>query len=252
LGILLQQLRATMVLVLVAAAALAAALGDVKNTVAVGAIVVLFVLLGTLQEYRAEKAIAALKRLAVRGVSVKRDGRALEIPARDLVPGDLVLLEAGDLVPADVRLAEAAGLRIQEAALTGESEPITKRVEASRNKTSRWAIAATWPTWARWSPGPRGRPGRGHRHAHRARQDRRPLQQTVEGLTPLQRRLDRVGKALALAGLAVAALVFASACYGTTPCATCCSPRCRWPWPWCPRDCRLWSRSPSPSGRSGC
>ena len=81
-GILFEQLRATMVLVLLAAGVLAAVLGDVKNTIAIGAIVVLFVLLGTFQEYRAEKAIAALKRLAVPEVTVVRDGRAQDLAAR--------------------------------------------------------------------------------------------------------------------------------------------------------------------------
>jgi len=209
-GILLDQLRATMVLVLVGAAALAAALGDVKNTVAIGAIVVLFVLLGTVQEHRAEKAIAALRRLAVPEVTVVRAGRAEPLAARLLVPGDLVLLEAGDLVPADVRLTEAAGLRLQEAALTGESEAITKQVDAlagdglplgdRRNLAYMGTVVAQ---------------GRGSALVVATGMGTELgkiaglLQQTTEGLTPLQRRLDRVGKALALAGLGVAALILA-------------------------------------------
>ncbi|MFH1329994.1 MAG: cation-translocating P-type ATPase [Actinomycetota bacterium] len=209
LGILLEQLRATMVLVLIAAAALAAALGDFKNTVAIGAIVVLFVLLGTIQEYRAEKAIAALKRLAVPDVTVVRDGRAEEIAARRLVPGDLVLLEAGDLVSADVRLAQAAGLRVQEAALTGESEPITKQTDAlvgdglPLGDRLNMAYMGTMVTQGRGSALVVAT-GMGTELGKIAGL----LQQTTEGLTPLQRRLDRVGKALALAGLGVAALIF--------------------------------------------
>jgi len=210
LGILLEQLRATMVLVLIAAAALAAALGDVKNTVAIGAIVVLFVLLGTIQEYRAERAIAALKRLAAPEVTVVRAGRLQEVAARCLVPGDLVALEAGDLVPADARVVTAAALRVQEAALTGESEPITKRVDPlgdhalplgdRRNMVYLGTVVTQ---------------GRGTAlvvatgMATELGKIAGLLQQTAEGLTPLQRRLDRVGKALALAGLGVAALIFA-------------------------------------------
>ncbi|MCU0280790.1 MAG: HAD-IC family P-type ATPase [Acidimicrobiia bacterium] len=210
LGILLDQVRATMVLVLLAAAGLAAALGDVKNTVAIGAIVVLFVLLGTFQEYKAEKAIAALKRLAVPEVTVVRAGRPSNVPARHLVPGDLVLLEAGDLVPADIRLAEAAGLRIQEAALTGESEPITKQTEAldvaglPLGDRRNLAFMGTIVTQGRGTALVVAT-GMGTELGKIAGL----LQETREGPTPLQRRLDRVGRVLALAGLVVAALVFA-------------------------------------------
>ncbi|MBM3694945.1 MAG: cation-translocating P-type ATPase [Actinobacteria bacterium] len=207
--IMLEQLRATMVLVLLGAAALAASLGDIKNTVAIGAIVVLFVALGTIQEYRAEKAIAALKRLAVPEVTVVRDGRPQEIEARRLVPGDLLVLDAGDLVPADARLTVTAGLRAQEAALTGESNPVSKRVEPltgdhlplgdRRNMVYTGTIVAQ---------------GRGRALVVATAMDTELgkiaglLQQTREGLTPLQRRLDRVGKALAAAGVAVAGLIF--------------------------------------------
>ncbi|MBN2114906.1 MAG: cation-translocating P-type ATPase [Acidimicrobiia bacterium] len=210
LGILFEQLRATMVLVLIAAAALAASLGDIKNTVAIAAIVVLFVLLGTIQEYRAEKAIAALKRLAVPEVTVVRDGKPQEIAARRLVPGDLVVLDAGDLIPADARLTLAAGLRLQEAALTGESNPINKRTDMlegddlalgdRRNMVYMGTVVTQ---------------GRGRALVVASGMSTELgkiaglLQETSEGLTPLQRRLDRVGKLLAAAGLAVAALIFA-------------------------------------------
>jgi Ca2+-transporting ATPase len=209
LAILLDQARATMVLVLLAAAGLAGALGDVKNTVAIGAIVVLFVLLGTFQEHKAEKAIAALKRLAVPEVTVLRAGVAGSIPTRQLVPGDVVLLEAGDLVPADVRLAEAAGLRVQEAALTGESEPITKQTGPldvaglPLGDRRNLAFMGTVVTQGRGTALVVAT-GMGTELGKIAGL----LQQTGEGLTPLQRRLDRVGKYLALAGFGVAVLVF--------------------------------------------
>ncbi len=208
LGILFDQVRATMVLVLLAAAGLAAALGDVKTTVAIGAIVVLFVLLGTFQEHKAEKAIAALKRLAVPEVTVVRAGLPESIPARHLVPGDVVLLEAGDLVPADLRLVETAGLRIQEAALTGESEPITKQTEAldgaglPLGDRRNLAFMGTVVTQGRGTALVVAT-GMGTELGKIAGL----LQQTGEGPTPLQRRLDRVGKYLALAGFGVAALV---------------------------------------------
>ena len=119
-----EQLTAVMVLILLAAAGLSLALGKLLEAGAIAAIVVLFTMLGFLQEYRAEQAIAALRRMAVPIVRVWRSGRQLEIPAADLVPGDVVALEAGNVVPADLRLIEAANLRVQEAALTGESDGV--------------------------------------------------------------------------------------------------------------------------------
>ena len=120
--LLLEQLSAVMVLILIGAAALSLALGKYLEAGAIGAIVVLFALLGFFQEYRAERAIAALRRLTVPVVRVVRGGRTTEVASTHLVPGDIVQLEAGSVVPADLRLIEAANLRVEEAALTGESE----------------------------------------------------------------------------------------------------------------------------------
>ncbi len=122
-----QQITATMVLILIAAAVVAGVLGDLKNTIAISAIVILYAFLGFIQEYRAEQAIAALKKLSVPNVRVLRDGTLKEISSSELVPGDIIQIEAGNLLPADVRLLEAVNLRIQEAALTGESEPVEKQ-----------------------------------------------------------------------------------------------------------------------------
>src|SRR5512145_305705 len=130
LKILWEQFTATMVLILIAAAVVAGLLGDLKNTIAISAIVILYALLGFIQEYRAEQAIAALKKLSVPNVRVLRDGTLKELSARELVPGDIIQLEAGNVLPADVRLLEAVNLRIQEAALTGESEPVEKQIAA--------------------------------------------------------------------------------------------------------------------------
>ena len=121
-----EQLTATMVVILIIAALVSAVLGDYKDAVAILIIVVLNALLGFNQEYRAEKAMAALKRMAVPFVKVRRGGHLKEISARDLVPGDIVLLETGNLIPADSRLLESINLRALEAALTGESEPVEK------------------------------------------------------------------------------------------------------------------------------
>ena len=124
--ILWEQLTALMVIILIIAAILSALFSDYKDAIAIGAIVILNAILGFSQEYRAEKAMAALKKLAVPSVKVRRDGEVREIPACTLVPGDIVLLEAGNFVAADCRVLESADLQTQEAALTGESEPIAK------------------------------------------------------------------------------------------------------------------------------
>ncbi len=118
-----------MVLILIGAAVLSLTLGKYLEAGAIGAIVVLFTLLGFFQEYRAEQAIAALRKMAVPIVRVVRGGRTMEVAAADVVPGDIVQLEAGSIVPADLRLIEVANLRIEEAALTGESEPADKQIE---------------------------------------------------------------------------------------------------------------------------
>ncbi len=114
---------------LVAAAGVSYLLGDVKDAIAIAVIVILNGLLGFKQEYSAEQAMAALKKLSVPRVRVRRDGSVKEIDAANLVPGDVMLLEAGNMVPADGRLVVCAGLRVQEAALTGESEPVEKQLD---------------------------------------------------------------------------------------------------------------------------
>ena len=96
------------------------ALGDLKDGIAISAIVVLYVILGFVQEYRAEQAIAALKKMAIPRARGLRGGEWQEVPAQDLVPGDILQLETGNVLPADARLFEAVNLRVQEAALTGE------------------------------------------------------------------------------------------------------------------------------------
>ncbi len=121
-----EQLTSVMVIILIVAAVISALLGDYKDAAAIAAIVLLNTILGFSQEYRAEKAMAALKKLAVPLTRVIREGKVLEVSATTLVPGDMILLEEGNLVPADCRMIESVSLRTQEAALTGESVPVEK------------------------------------------------------------------------------------------------------------------------------
>ena len=121
-----EQVTATMVVILIVAAVVLAALRDYLDAGVILTIVVLNAVLGFYQEFRAERAIAALKKLAVPHVKVRREGHLQEISSRDLVVGDVMLIEAGNVVAADGRLVDAATLRTQEAALTGESQPVDK------------------------------------------------------------------------------------------------------------------------------
>jgi Ca2+-transporting ATPase len=128
-AILIEQLGETLVIILIIAAIVSALLGEVIDAIAIGIIVVLNAILGVTQEYRAEKAMQALKKMNVATVKALRNGSIVEIKATDLVPGDCILLEAGNVVPADCRLVEVVLLKIQEAALTGESDAIEKNID---------------------------------------------------------------------------------------------------------------------------
>lgn len=124
--ILLEQLSDPLVLILIGAAVVSALLGEAKSVIAISLIVVANAALGVSQEYRAEKAIAALQKMSAPSVRVRRSGREQDVPAADLVPGDIVLLEAGSIVPADGRVVESFNLSVQEASLTGESLSVEK------------------------------------------------------------------------------------------------------------------------------
>ena len=206
--ILWEQLTAVMVLILLAASVLSFFLGKFLEAGAILAIVVLFVALGFFQEFRAEKAIAALKKLAVPNVKVYREGKIVEIAAPLLVPGDIVVLEAGNLVAADVRIIESANLQIQEATLTGESQPVEKTTAAlpatglSLAERHNMGYMGTLVSYGR---------GRAVVVETGMRTELGKIAGMLQSLkpetTPLQEQLDRVGKQLALAGIACALLI---------------------------------------------
>ena len=116
LAMLLGQFADFMILVLLAAAVIAGVVGELQDSVAILVIVILNALFGFIQEYRAERAMAALKAMAAVSATVLRDGQSQQLPAADLVPGDVVLLEAGNVVPADLRLIEAVRLKVERVA----------------------------------------------------------------------------------------------------------------------------------------
>lgn len=122
-----EQLAQPLVLVLLGAAVLSALLGEWADVIVILAIALLNAVLGASQEQRAEASLDALKRMGAPSARVLRDGHVRQVPAEELVPGDIILLEAGDSVPADARLLEAAALKVDESTLTGESEPVGKQ-----------------------------------------------------------------------------------------------------------------------------
>ena len=127
--LLLQQFRNVLILILLAAVGLSVVLGHATEAIVIAAIVLLAAVLGFVQEYRAERAIEALSRMAAPTATVVRDGKEIDIPARELAPGDVMLLRAGDHVSADGRLTQAVNLQVEESALTGESLPVEKQIE---------------------------------------------------------------------------------------------------------------------------
>jgi len=210
LKILWEQLTTTMVLILITAAVVAGLLGDTKNSISILAIVVLFAILGFVQEYRAERAIASLRRMSVPNVRVLRDGRLTEISARELVPGDIVQIETGNVLPADARVIEAVNLQVQEAALTGESEPVEKQTgplagdNLPLGDRRNMAYMGTVVTQGRGTvlitaTGMRTELGK----------IAELIQKSGTEETPLQRRLDQLGKILAVIGFVIALAVFA-------------------------------------------
>ena len=172
--ILAAQFKNVLIVILLVATILSAVLGHGTEAIAIAAIVLLAVLLGFVQEYRAERATDALRRMAAPTATVLRDGEEFEVPARQLVPGDVILLRAGDRVPADVRLLESVNLQVEEAALTGESVPVEKHADALDDPG---LVARRPPEHGvrRDRRDLRAREGRGHRDrdGHGIRRDRR-------------------------------------------------------------------------------
>ena len=126
----LRQFMEPLVLVLIVAAILSSVLGEIAEGIVIMAIVLLNAILGMTQESKAEKALLALKRMAAPHARVRRDGNTVIIPASQLVPGDLVLIEEGDHIPADIRVVNSVALKVDESALTGESVPVEKHARA--------------------------------------------------------------------------------------------------------------------------
>ncbi|MGE5319975.1 MAG: cation-translocating P-type ATPase, partial [Hyphomicrobiaceae bacterium] len=208
LAMLAAQFTDFMILVLIAAAVIAGFVGEAQDAIAIVVIVFLNGIIGFAQEYRAERAMAALKRMASVQARVIRGGRAGLVDAAELVPGDLVELEAGNILPADLRLTELAALKVDESALTGESQPVEKRLarlhvtDLPLGDRLNMAYKGTIATYGR---------ARGLVVATGMQTELGKIATLLSGesgTTPLQKRLARFGRSLALAVLAICAIIF--------------------------------------------
>lgn len=201
------QLKETLVLVLIAAAVISGFLGEILDAVVIMAIVILNAMLGVIQESKAERSLEALRKLTQPHARVLREGRETSLPARELVLGDIVLLEAGDQIPADIRLLETAALRVDEAALTGESVPVEKTSEALSARAladrTNMVFMGTVASAGRGvgvvtATGMNTELGKIAAMIHRTRPQP----------TPLQQRLGELGRILGLGAVALVILVF--------------------------------------------
>jgi Ca2+-transporting ATPase len=209
--ILFEQFKNVLIIILLIATALSAFLGEGVDAIAIAVIVVFAVVLGFIQEYRAERAIEALREMAAPTAAVLRNGEEEEIPAREVVPGDVLILRAGDKIPSDARLIESVNLQVEEAALTGESVPIEKHIQPITTAAAtaigdrkNMVYGGTAVTYGRGralatSTGMKTEFGKIAQMLH-----------TVEsGKTPLQENLDKVGHALARAAFIIVAVIVA-------------------------------------------
>jgi Ca2+-transporting ATPase len=210
--LLLRQFQDFLILILIVAAGVSFLLGETIEAGAIMAIVVLNAVLGVVQENKAEEALAALKKMAAPEARVVRDGHRISVPARELVPGDIVFLEAGSYVPADLRLIQSANLKIDEASLTGESMPVEKSAdpvlseEVPLGDRRNLAFMGTTVTYGR---------GAGIVVETGMQTEIGLIAEMIQSYedepTPLQQRLDQLGRWLGWGTLGICAIVFIEA-----------------------------------------
>ncbi len=206
--VLASQFKSALIVILLIATAISAGLGYAVESTAIAVIVGFAILLGFLQEYRAERAIALLHEMAAPTAKVLRDGAEQSIPARELVPGDIILVGAGDRIPADARLLEAHNLQVDEASLTGESVPTSKQTEVLDSPAlaigdrNNMLFSGTTVSYGR---------GKALVVATGMQTEFGKISGMLAVLedpkTPLQRNLDRLGKVLAIVALAIVGIV---------------------------------------------
>ncbi len=204
----ISQLKDYMVIILIAASLVSFLVGEVIDSLVIIGIVLINAVLGVVQEFRAGKALEALKKMSAPNAKVIRGGKELSVPASELVPGDLVILETGDYIPADIRLVSSVNLKVEEAALTGESVPVEKqaneRLEGSVGLGDQvnCGFMSTLVTYGRGS-GIVTATGMDTVIGNIAKM----IQEDVQQDTPLQRKLAQLGKILGSACLVICAIV---------------------------------------------
>jgi P-type Ca2+ transporter type 2C len=208
LALLADQFNNYLVIILIIAALIALALGEWVDSVAIMCIVVLNAVVGVIQESKAEQALAALKKMSAPNAQVIRDGHQITVPGRELVAGDIVLLEAGNYVPADMRLVSSVNLKVEEASLTGESVPVEKNAVAVLDKEiplgdrKNSAFMSTMVTYGR---------GRGLVTGTGMNTQIGMIAEMIQSYededTPLQQKLQQLGKVLGTACIAICAVV---------------------------------------------
>ena len=203
-----EQLSGVLTILLISAVLISIILGDWLEAIVILIIVVINAVLGYTQEYKAEQSMAALKRMSVPKVRVRRDGHVQEVSAGQLAPGDVVILETGNIVPADGRVIQSINLRVEEAALTGESEPVDKdpklvlETERSLGDRRNMLYSGTVVNYGR-GEFVVTETGMQTELGHIAGM----IQSVDQEQTPLQQRLDRLGKVLAQAALVLVAVI---------------------------------------------
>jgi len=205
-----EQFKDFLIIILIVAAGISAAVGEVQDSVVILAIVVINAVLGIVQEGKAEKSVEALQKMSAPNAKVIRDGKQKEVPSANVVPGDIVVLEAGDIIPADVRLIESSNLKIEEASLTGESVPVDKDAKETIIGTAgigdrhNMGFSSTIVTYGR-GKGLVVETGTKTEIGHIAT----TIQSYEEELTPLQIKLNQLGKVLGTACIVICIVVFA-------------------------------------------
>ncbi|NLO08404.1 MAG: cation-translocating P-type ATPase [Clostridiales bacterium] len=211
----LSQLKDMLIYVLIGAAIITIIIGEYSDAIIILLVVALNAIIGVAQEYKAEKAVEALQKLTTPKSLVRRAGETFEINSEDVVPGDIIILDAGRFIPADIRLTESANLQIEESALTGESVPTNKDAwvvisdpKTSLGDKSNMAFMSTLVTY-----------GRGEGVVVATGMDTeigkiaKILDDDTNDMTPLQRRLDELGRILGVLAIGICVLIFVIALF---------------------------------------
>ena len=204
------QLNDILIYILLAAAVISALLGETSDAIIIAIVIFINATVGIIQESKAEKALDALKKLSTPKAVVKRDGQLKEIPSEEVVPGDVIIIDAGRYVPCDLRLLEAANLKVEESALTGESVPVDKDASLVLNSEDtalgdqkNMLFMSTLATYGR-GVGVAVSTGMNTQIGKIAKM----LDEKVDNETPLQRKLAELGKYLGIGALLICALMF--------------------------------------------